>query len=895
MFDFHSATTQDVFAKVKSSANGLSTESVKRRLVSHGLNKLAEAKRLGTFKVFLNQFKNPLIYVLIAAGSISLFIGEIVDAQIIFLAIFINAIIGFIQEKKANDSLNQLKKMISYKTLVRRDGRDMEVDSAMLVVGDLIILHGGMQIPADARIVKAIDLQVNEASLTGESNPIFKSDKAVAPGTVLAERKSMIYAGTLVIGGVGEAVLVSKGKHTELGKIAEMVKETEEVQTPLQNKLMDLSKIFAIIALIVGFFIVIFGVIQGRAFFEIFLTAVAVAVAAIPEGLVIAVTVILVLGMKRILAQKALVRKLVAAETLGSTTVICSDKTGTLTEGRVVLNHIVIGDKDYIISDYNSSSNLKELRDFLLALQIGVLNNDAIVEPAANDLELEKIIGLPVEIALLAAGRQIGLDQAVLEKREPRVAELPFNSANKFMLTLHKNGSSYVLYAKGAPEKLITSATQYLENGEIKKIDAAQRKKLIGKAEELTSRGLRVLAIARREVDSLPWSLEAEPKDWDLLNNNLVFIGFLALKDPLRVDARETIALCCRAGIRPIIITGDHPLTAAAIADEVGLLKKDNEVVTGDILNEIDDDKLRELVKKCSIYARVSPEHKLRIVNALRANGDVVAMTGDGINDSPALKAADIGICLGSGTDIAKQTADIILLDDNFSVIVAAIKEGRVIFQNIRKSVTYLVSDSLSEIILITGSIIFGVPLALLPAQILWVNIVNDGFPNFSMAFEGGDADVLDKKPIPRNIGIINKESRAIIIYLSLFRDSLLLLLFVYLYKHLDYFNINITYLRTLFFALLGFKSITSIFSLRSFTLPIYKIKLFSNWYLLGAFLVSLSLLLAAIYLPPLQKLIGTVSLGLDAWGLVFLLSFVNIVMLEVIKFYYYQKKHVQR
>ena len=892
MFDFHSATIEDVFTKLKSGRAGLSYESVKKRLASQGLNKLAEEKSLATTKVFLNQFKNPLIYVLILAALISFFIGEIVNGQIIFLAIFINAVIGFIQEKKANDSLNQLRQMISYKSLVRRAGAEMEVDSSEIVVGDVIILHGGAQVPADARLIKVVDLQINEASLTGESNPVFKSEQAVAPGIILAERRSMVYAGTLVLGGRGEAVVVAKGRHTELGKISEMVKTTEETSTPLQKKLAKLATSLALIAAIVGLFIIVTGLIQGRSFFEVFLTAVAVAVAAIPEGLVIAVTVILVLGMKRILAQKSLVRKLVAAETLGSTTVICSDKTGTLTEGKMRLAHIVIDEREYIMNDYNSGSDLNNLKELLAILEIGVLNNDAIVESSDDELKSEKIIGLPVEVALLQAGRQIGLDKNILEKSAPRVAELPFNSTNKYMLTLHQKANAYILYAKGAPEKIIAQSNYFLSGSDIKKIDSVKRNKLTAEAEKLTSRGLRVLAVGQRNVSSLPWDLDSATKDWETLNSDFVFVGFLALKDPLRVDARATIAMCQHAGIRPMIITGDHPLTAAAIAAEVGLDKKNNEILTGDVLDQVDDNQLRDLVKKCNIYARVSPGHKLRIVNALKANGEVVAMTGDGINDSPALKAADIGICLGSGTDVAKQTADIILLDDDFSVIVSAIKEGRIIFQNIKKSIAYLVSDSLSEIILIVGSIAFRTPLALLPAQILWINIVNDGFPNFSMAFERGDENVMDEKPIDRRVGIIDREVRLLVIYLSLFRDALLLLLFVYLYRNLAHFGWDITYLRSLFFAILGFKSIVSIFSLRSFTRPIYKMNPFSNRYLLGAFLISLSLLLLALYWSPLQRFVGTVALNFSSWGLVFLLSFVNIVMIELIKAFYFKKNN---
>jgi Ca2+-transporting ATPase len=890
MFDFHSATIEEVFKKVKSSSKGLGMADAKERLSTQGQNRLAEEKGAGKLKILFSQFANPLIYVLFSASIIAFIIGEVVNALVVLVAIFINAIIGFIQENKANNSLEMLKKIVEHKTIIRRAGREMEIDSVDIVVGDIIVLRAGAQIPVDARLISSIDLQVNEASLTGESMAVFKNVKPVAPGTVLAERKSMVYAGTVVVGGNGEAVAVCKGVDTELGKISQMVKEAGENRTPLQKRLIKLSKFFALIAGLVGVIIVVVGWWQGREFSDIFLTAVAVGVAAIPEGLVVAVTVILVLGMKNILKEKALVRKLVAAETLGSTTVICSDKTGTITEGKMQVAHILIGEQEYSITDFNTKESVHEIKNLLLALEAGILCNNAIVESSANELQPEKIIGLPVEVALLSLGQNIGIDREKLLALEPKLGELPFNSENKFMITLHQKGEQYVIYEKGAPEKLITKSTKYLDDGGFKELDGLQKQNLLSRAEELESKGLRVIGLACKTIKKLPWKLEDEPKNWSLIDNGLTFIGFVAVKDPLRVDAKETISLCRRAGIRPIIITGDHPLTAGAVARECGILNDNKEIITGDYLEGIDDIKLRELVRQFSVYARVSPNHKLRIIKALQANGEVVAMTGDGINDSPALKVADIGVCLGSGTDVAKQTADIVLLDDSFKVIVLAVEEGRIIFYNIRKLITYLTSSSFSEIVLIIGSIIFNIPLAILPAQILWVNIVNDGFPSFSLAFEKGDEKVMDKKPINRQEPLINREMKTIIVYLGLARDLGLLLLFVYLYNNAAQFGVDIVYLRTLFFAILGFKSITGIFSIRSFNLPIFKIKHWDNKYLLGAFSASLSLLLLAVYLPFLQKFLGTMDLDFKAWGLIVAIAFINILLIETVKYFYMRK-----
>jgi len=893
MINFYNLGRRQAFKELKSSISGLTSKEAEKHLAKFGSNSLTEAKAVSRWRIFMSQFANPLIFILLLAGLISVIVREYTDAGVILAAVLVNTIIGYFQENKANKSLQELKKVVEHRALVRRDGLEMEIDSAKLVPGDIIILQAGQKVPADARMIESIDLQVNEAMLTGESVPVFKTVKIMPIGAALADRKNIIYSATEIVGGTGRAVVIATGSQTEIGKISQMVTETKEAATPLQMRLIKFSRLLGLIVGIISVLIVILGIIQGRNLFDIFITAIAVAVAAIPEGLAVAVTVILAIGMKQILKKKALTRKLLAAETLGSITVICSDKTGTLTEGKMRVAHIFAGGRELALEDFSGQDKDSNLTAIVRALEIGIICNNSIIENGESGLNQEKIIGQPTEVALISAGLDLGLNRDRLLVKEPRVGELPFNSDNKFMITLHnlaKNG--YIMYEKGAPEKLLAKSSSIYINNSISVINKPEKDKLLKKYEEFTAKGLRVLAVAYREVEELPWSEDSDHKEWSKIDSDLIFVGLIAFKDPLRAESRFAISECRRAGIRPIIITGDHKLTAHAIAAEAGIHCDIKDVITGEILDGVDDLELRALVKKHNIFARVSPHHKLRIVEALRANGEVVAMTGDGLNDSPALKAANIGVCLGSGTEVAKETSDLVLLDNNFQVIVSAVEEGRVIFQNIRKSITYLLSDSFSEIILITGSIFLGTPLALLPTQILWINIINDGFPNFSLAFEKGDKNIMEQPPISPKEPLVNSEMKVIIVWLGLFRDLTLLAIFIYFYHHLDILGWDINYLRTLFFAIIGIKSLTSIFSLRSFTLPIWKINHGRNLYLLGAFFTSLILLILAIYLPLFQSILQTRALGSGSWLLILSVAFTNILIIEFIKYFFIRKRH---
>jgi len=890
MKDYHYLTLDEIFRLTESSDEGLSIEEAKRRLSKHGENILSQEKPYSRLKVFLSQFNNPLIYVLIGATIFSFLAGETVDAQVIIAAILINVSIGFIQEDKANNALNKLKSMVEHHALVIRNGKQTQILAAEIVVGDILVLRPGDFVLADARIFKSVELETNEASLSGESAAIMKNTDIANKEAALADRKNMVYAGTSVLNGNGLAVVIATGRLTEIGKISEMVKNTGEETTPLQERLIAFSKFLGIAALFICLIVITTGLINGLSFLEVFASATAIAVAAIPEGLAVAVTVILALGMRETVKKKALTRKLLAAETLGSIDVICSDKTGTLTEGIMRLENIVTSSSSYKISELLAGKNLSALSDFLTALQIGTLCNNAAL--SANS---SHHVGSALEVAFLETATAFETNNKKYLTDLPRIAELPFSSDKKFMATLHQESNGYVLYEKGAGEIIINKCSSLQENGEIRKITNEEKKKISEKYEEMTSSGLRVIALAFKKIPKLPVASTKEIKDWSALDKDLVFVSLAAFKDPLRVESKQTIALCRQAGIRPIIITGDHPGTAFAIASELKISFNISEVISGPEIDKMDDKKLRKIVKECSVFARVSPEHKIRIVKALKYNGHVVAMTGDGLNDSPAIKAADIGICLGSGTEVAKETSDIVLLDDNFSVIVDAIRQGRVIFDNIRKSVTFLISDCFSEIILILGSIFFHAPLALLPTQILWINILNDGLPNFSLAFEKGDDSVMKRRPLNRREPIFNAEMKTIVLGVGLVRDILIFSLFLYFFKNIEILGWSVNYLRTIFFAMLIFKSLTGIFSIRNLNLPIHKIPQFHNPYLFMAVSMGFLLMLAAVYLPFLNTILKTEALKPGAWLMIIGVGIINLIMIEGVKAYFIKREERTR
>ncbi len=883
--NFHSRSVDYCLERLKAVPSGLSDSEAAHRLKKYGHNRLAETKPISSLDIFFSQFKNSLIIVLMITGSLALAIGAMKEAIVIALTLSINVFFGFFQENKANQALKKLRSYSQHMSPVLRESQERLIKSTDLVLGDIIVLRAGNRVPADARVIESSGLEVNESSLTGESAPAKKNSATTAIGTALADRSNMIYSGTIITSGSGKALVTASGAQTELGKIADLIREDHEDRTPLQERLERFSKQLGAVFAAICFLIISLGLLQGRSFLEMIEIGIAVGVASIPEGLTVAITFVLALGMQNIFREKALVRRMVATETLGSTTVICTDKTGTLTKGEMYVDHIVIGEKEFEISDAGSRQEHGEARIVSLALQTAMMCNDASIENPDDALHEWRFIGTSTEIALLRAAIESGLRKEMTVKNEPKVAGLPFDSARKYMLSLHRHeDGSFVLYEKGAPERLIVKSTHFYHHGAQTVLSETEKKKLIATYESMTAKGLRVVGVAYRRFGHRENVLDLHEPDWAEIDKNLCFIGFIAIKDPLREEAKETIQSALAAGIRPIIITGDHRLTARAIAEELGLSAGRHEIISGEELEAMSDEKLDERLRHVSVFARVSPHHKLRIVKALQKNGEVVAMTGDGINDSPAIKAADIGISLGTGTDIAKETADLVLLDNNFKTIISAVRQGRAIYSNIKKIITYLVSISFTEIILISACIFLGLPLAILPVQILWVNIINGGLPIFSLAFETPDKRAMMKAPIKRDQALLSREMIHLIFSVGLLRDLVVLAVFLVMYSYWQHDPALVTRLQTLMFAIIGIKSLLSIFSLRHIKSQIWEYSPFSNPVLFISVIFSLLMLVLAIEWQPLQNILSTTSLGLNEWMIAFLVGGLGIAMTEFAK-----------
>lgn len=877
-----------VLDAVQGDRKGLSVAEAEKRLSEDGKNALPKADNLSSrLHILASQFKSTLMIILIAAGAVSGALGEITDMVVIFITAGFNVVIGYLQENKANNALKKLRELVQYKVLVKRDGKKRLVDSEDVVVGDVIYLEAGDRIQADGRIIESVEFLVNEAPLTGESEPIQKTSEALPDEKIpVGDRTNMVFSGTTVTEGRAVVVVTAIGTKTEIGKIASLVKETEDERTPLQKQLESMSKKIGIGVFFLSVFVFVLGFLvakgEDRSFVHLFETAIAIAVAAIPEGLVISLTVILAIGMRFILKRKALVRKLVAAETLGSVSVICTDKTGTITEGKMKVARVVTADHEIGYNDLVAlePAQHSEYADVFMAVRAGVLANDGVLQNPDARADEWVFVGDTTDTAIIEVGSRIGLNKEHVEDLFPRLDEVAFTSERKFMATCNSVNDGYEVFAKGAPEMMYERSTHIHINGEIKKFTPAQRKKIIAAQEELTSQGLRVLAVAKKEYS------EKSIKEENV--SDLVFIGLIALADPLRRDVADTLDLAARAGIRTVMITGDHVKTAQSIAKQLGLPHDDDAIFDGNMLSSINDDELQQAVKHVHIFARVDPVHKIRIVRAFQANGEVVAMTGDGVNDAPAIKGADIGVALGSGTAVAKETADMVLLNDAFSTIVAAVKEGRTIYQNIKKVVLYLLSGSFAEVVMVTASMLAGYPIAALPAQILWINLVEDAFPNMALAFDKGEDENMNDKPRKKDESIIDKEMKSMIILKSILANVLLFIIFVYFWKTTN--DIKLT--RTIVFVGFGIDALFYIFSIRSLRKMIWRINPFSNMYLIAAVAFGWVMLLLAIYWSPLQALLRTVPLTANHWVLMIGFGLCNVVIIETVKaFFIYRRK----
>lgn len=867
---------------------GLTAAEAKRRLESYGTNELREKKKISPLALFLNQFRDFMVLVLVGAVLISGLLGEYLDAITIIAIILLNGCLGFIQEFRAERSLRALKRLSAPKAKVIRGGKTLEIDASMLVPGDVVLLESGDRIPADIRFLETNGVFVEESALTGESVPVAKHDRPiVAPDVPLGDRRNIGYMGTLVTRGTATGIVVSTGMETEMGKIADLIQNTEVMATPLQQRLEHLGKILIGVALVLTVFVVVAGIWHGQPAYGMFLAGVSLAVAAIPEGLPAIVTIALALGVQRMIRRKAIVRKLPSVETLGSATVICSDKTGTLTENKMTVVKLWGGGRTMNVTGtgyvpkgqvLEGNKVLDLRRDILLRriMQISALCNNAELVPpeenhnrrkwlkTADDQAGWKIKGDPTEGALAVLAAKAGVSKESLSSLYRRVREIPFDSERKRMSVVVEHQGGRLLCTKGAPDVLLNNCKYILWDGKLKWLDEKLRRQVEEANEAMAKSALRVIGFAYRELGANELKMSDES-----LENGLVFVGLAGMMDPPRAEVKEAIYKCKQAGIRTVMITGDHQSTAEAIAEQLGMMPKGGLSVSGKELESMSDDELDRKVNNIYVYARVTPEHKLRIVKSLQRQGHVVAMTGDGVNDAPAIKAADIGISMGiTGTDVSKEASSLVLSDDNFATIVAAIEEGRGIYENIRKFIRYMLASNVGEILTMFIAMMFGMPLPLVPIMILWVNLVTDGLPAMALGVDTAEDDLMTQQPRPARENIFARGlgwkiiSRGVLIGLCT-----LAAFWIVLNQNPDTPQ-TLTLAQTVAFATLVMAQLIHVFDCRS-SISIFHRNMLENKYLVAAVLSSVLLLLMVLYVEPLQPIFKTAPLGMDEWTIV--------------------------
>ncbi|PRY06438.1 Ca2+-transporting ATPase [Pontibacter ummariensis] len=860
--NWHTKTKEEALAELNTSANGLSRAEAGSRLEEYGPNKLEEAKRKSPFKMLLQQFTEVMVVILIIAALLSLLLGKTTEAVAILAIVLLFGFLGFIQEYRAEKAMSALNRMVVPKVRVRRDGKAEEVPASELVPGDVVELEAGNVVPADLRLLEAHNLKVQEAALTGESEPIDKDTAPIGEEDIpLGDRKNMAYMGTVVTYGRGVAIAVSTGMKTELGKIANMIGSVETSKTPLQERLDKLGKMLAMFGAAAAALIFGVGLLMGKAAADMFLTAVSVAVAVVPEGLPAVVTITLALGGQRMLKRNALIRKLPAVETLGSVTVICSDKTGTLTQNKMTVTVVELPEHTVELDARDTAATAPEVSAALdFALSLSVLCNDATLE---KDATPEQVIGDPTEAALLVAGTKRGIGKDQLNQLLPRVHEVPFDSTRKRMSTIHQvdgqlpaylqplQDSLFLLCTKGAPDSLLEVCSAVWVKGEEVPLNAAWKEKIHAANARLAENGIRVLGLAFRR-------LATDKTDADI-EQELTFAGLAGMIDPPRQEVKAAVEECKQAGIRPIMITGDHPLTAAAIGRELHFTDH-SEAVSGEQLQRTDEEELLRYTAKSSVYARVSPEDKLRIVSALQQTGEVVAMTGDGVNDSPALRKANIGVAMGiTGTDVAKEAADMVLLDDNFATIVAAVKEGRVIFDNLVRFIKFSLAGNIGKVLIMLIAPFFGMVIALQPLQLLWLNLLTDGLLGLGLGTEPAEEDTMRRPPRDPEKGALEKKDFYQMAVVGVTIAAISLSLGIY------YFNPanpeDLTW-QTMIFATVGFGQVFQALALRSTAHSVFSIK--TNPLLAALVVVAVLLQLAVLYLPFMESFFRLVPIALE-------------------------------
>jgi len=939
---WHSLDTAAALSRLAVAETGLSSAEVARRTEQYGLNELKEKPRPTFLQLVIGQLNNFIVILLIVASIISALLGDWFEAAVIMLIVVLNAILGVVQESRAEEALAALKKMAAPESQVLRDGKHVSVPARQLVPGDIVFLEAGNFIPADIRLIEAVNLRVEEAALTGESVPVQKNETLLLPEAAgLGDRKNMAFMGTVVNYGRGRGVVVATGMQTQLGLIADMLQAVEEEGTPLQGRLDQLGKMLGVAALLIcGVIFVIQAMRSGlltegftpevqQALVDSFMIAVGLAIAAVPEGLAAVVTISLALGMREMVRRNALIRRLASVETLGSATVICSDKTGTLTQNVMTVTRLWVDGKlaevtgtgydpqgDFLVD--GRQVDLQKMPGLTTALWVGALNNDAVLEPVEEEgPNAYKMIGDPTEGAMLVAMVKAWPDYAELSQAYPRHKEIPFDSALKRMTTVHRitwikeHGPSpfkdqsklghHALTVKGAPDLVLQLCTHYQTiDDEVQPLTDAMRNAIVAANDAMTSDALRVIGFAYRIEEEIPAELTREYAE-----QGLIFAGLQGMIDPARPEVKPALEKARGAGLRTIMITGDYPNTGAAVARDIGLLRAGDHVHTGADLNGMDDRTLAEEVKRTAVFARVSPEHKMRIVDALRANNEVVAMTGDGVNDAPAIKRADIGISMGiTGTDVAKGAADMVLTDDNYASIVSAVEQGRVIYANIRKFVFFLLSSNMAEVMIIFLATLAGLPMPLTVIQLLWLNLLTDGAPALALAMEKGDPDIMDRPPRPKTESIIHGPMKSGIVIQTIVQTAAVLTAFVIgLYWTIadqlpggqnmlsavlqyDWSGVDVQTAETMAFVTLSLCELFRAYTVRSERTSVFKLGVFSNKYMQIAVLVSITLTLMVVLVPFLQPIFNTHMPSAQEWVIIVVLATLPAIVEEITKFF---------
>ncbi|MFT8313678.1 MAG: calcium-translocating P-type ATPase, PMCA-type [Clostridium sp.] len=863
-------TTEEVIKELNvDPKEGLPAEEAKKRLEKYGENKLSSKAKKTMFQIFISQLKDPMIFILLIAALISVFMREISDAIIILVVIFINGIVGTIQEFKSEKAMEALKQLSTPKAVVKRDGDLKEIPSEEVVPGDVIILDAGRYTPADLRLIESANLKIEESALTGESVPSSK-DATMSFNTSdvpLGDQKNMAFASTLATYGRGIGIVTATGMDTQIGKIAKMLDESENEMTPLQKKLAELSKILGIAAVAICALIFVISVIQKRDLFEMFLTAISLAVAAIPEGLPAIVSIVLAMGVQRMVKQHAIIRKLPAVETLGAVNIICSDKTGTLTQNKMTVTKFYTADSDSLknIDDLN----INNVSNKLLLNNLMLCNDATYTENSQT--------GDPTEVALLEIGVKFNIFKNELEASSTRVNEVPFDSDRKLMSTMNRHDKNYIVYTKGATDNLLKISNKININGTIKDFTEDLKAKIMNVSNAMSDDALRVLGAAYKELDNDTISLDNIEKD-------LVFIGLVGMIDPPRLEVKDSISTCKHSGIKTIMITGDHKNTAFAIAKELGIAETENETISGTELDKLSQDELNSRIDSLRVFARVSPEHKVNIVKAFKTKGNIVSMTGDGVNDAPSLKIADIGVAMGiTGTDVSKGASDMILTDDNFSTIVAAIKEGRNIFNNIKKSIIFLLSCNLGEIITLFVAILLNWDTPLRPIHILWVNLITDTLPALSLGVDPGDENVMDNPPRNTKESLFSGGSSIFLILNGILIGTLTLIAFRYGEK---IYGTEGVHAQTMAFVVLSVSQLFHSFNMRHPEKSIFKTGIFSNKYLVGSVIIGILLQYIVITVPFLSNIFNLFNLTLFDWTFVIAISILTLIINEIAKIF---------